>query len=410
MSKFFDKIRLFFKKLFKKSSNSFLPILRKNNLQELTISKNGADDLTFSRLQSNSLPIGYMPIPMTELSQHDVANAFSTIAGASGQVALLSNAANGLYQATASASQLMQYSNGTMSSIVQVGGKIQSHSGFVPVSASVFTPMIIFQLASIVTGQYYMHGITKQLEQINETVKQIQKDLEFEKQAKLIAAFEALSRFASSSSYTLDELVQIQRYIGIINEIKLFYLIKIKESNSKDLLLKKFKKKESWGEFNSVKAWNIVWHYLEESEEQKYNSQMCIDAYKLLCIAKMVYLKAVASICISRPEYSQKALDCINELENETNGLINKIFDSHQERIQLIREYCQNKKDKAILWCKIFDDDRVFELINDKEKENKERLVSISQEIEPILQPIRQKQTVLLEIKGDKAELYHKTN
>ena len=410
MNKLIDKIKSFFRNLFKKRSSVLLPVLRKNSLQEFTISKNGTEDLTFSRLQDNSLPIGYVPIPMSELSQQNVANAFSTIIGASGQAALLSNAANGLYQATASASQLMQYSNGTLSSIVQAGGKIQGHSGFVPVNASVFTPMIIFQLASIVTGQYYMHGISKQLEQINEAVKQIQKDLEFEKQAKLIAAYEALLSFASARTNTIDELVQIQNHINLINEIKHFYLIKIKDSNSKDLLLKQFKKKVSWGDFNSEKAWNITCHFLEESEEQKYNTQMCIDAYKLLCIAKMVYLKAAASICFSRPEYSSKALDCIKELENETKGLIKDIFDSHQERIQLIREYCQDKKDDAIIWFKIFDDDMVFELINEKEKDNKNCLVSISQEIDSILQPIRQKQTILLEIKGDKAELYRQFN
>lgn len=80
---------------------------------------------------------------------------------------------SGLFKATAPLSDLVRYSNDTFSSIVKQGGKIVAHSGFVAADAVVFAPMIIMQVLSIITGQYYLNGITKQLNEIHKAIQHL---------------------------------------------------------------------------------------------------------------------------------------------------------------------------------------------------------------------------------------------
>jgi hypothetical protein len=88
------------------------------------------------------------------------------ISGVIEAVAVKALAPHGLYSATVSPEVLMKYADGTVGSIVTKGGKIIKHSGFISAETAVFAPMIVMQVLSIITSQYYLNGINKQLETI----------------------------------------------------------------------------------------------------------------------------------------------------------------------------------------------------------------------------------------------------
>ena len=74
-------------------------------------------------------------------------------------------AKNGLFTASVSPDKLMQYSDGSLGSIVQnSGGEIAEHAGFNSAEAAVFAPAIVMQMLSIITSQYYLNGLNEQLQ------------------------------------------------------------------------------------------------------------------------------------------------------------------------------------------------------------------------------------------------------
>ncbi|MCL1847963.1 MAG: hypothetical protein FWF91_08410, partial [Coriobacteriia bacterium] len=84
-------------------------------------------------------------------------------------------APNGLFTATAPLSDLMQYSDGTVASIVMKGGEIANHSGFKEIALSVANPAAVvgagMQAMAMISGQYYMDKISKQLEGIEHGIE-----------------------------------------------------------------------------------------------------------------------------------------------------------------------------------------------------------------------------------------------
>jgi len=79
-------------------------------------------------------------------------------------------APDGLFTATAPLSELIKYKDGTVGSIVMKGGKMANHSGFRGVSLSVDNPAALvvagMQAMAMISGQYYMDRISKQLDGI----------------------------------------------------------------------------------------------------------------------------------------------------------------------------------------------------------------------------------------------------
>lgn len=103
-------------------------------------------------------------------------------------------AGQGLFQATVNPATLIAYGNGTVGSMIVSNGQIVKHAGFVPVSsATIFAPIIVFQLTSMITGQYYLNGISKQLNNICKKLDYMQRFLEADDLGKIQSAYHALN-------------------------------------------------------------------------------------------------------------------------------------------------------------------------------------------------------------------------
>lgn len=86
-------------------------------------------------------------------------------------------APNGLFTATGPLSELMKYKDGTVGSIVMKGGKVANHSGFQQVALSVANPAVVvgagMQAMAMISGQYYMDKISKQLDGIEHGIERL---------------------------------------------------------------------------------------------------------------------------------------------------------------------------------------------------------------------------------------------
>lgn len=409
-----------------------------NTLQSLTIHKDGVEDLTLSLCDSDSIPPGYNQIRMTQLSKQEVANAFSTAVGLATQASTMSCVANGLYQSKVSSAQLIQYANGDYSSMIRGNnGQIQGHAGFSKAGADVFSPMILFQLTSIVTGQYYMHGISKQLKALQESINELQKsvnelqesinelkeDLERKNHATLKTAYRAFRRYISSSVNTIDELTEIQRYMNAISEICDYYLMKIDDSIKKQLEPKEEELDEKDQELE--KALNIISAIkilgaifigtppnISKSEEQEYYEKMCFDAYRLYIISKLVYLKALVSISTDHKEYISKISDFVKGIEDVEDDLAKSMNDIYNKRLnQQEDEYHKTLLRKGFLLLndivtKLRGKDTDLDFFQREINKSHEDFQTQMNQIDSILKPLYRKNDLLIEVKDGEASLY----
>ena len=375
-----------------------------NVIQKLTLSKEGAEDLTFFRCDSEEIPEGYVPVTLPESSKEELMNAFSAAIGVAVPSAIFSQAANGLYRATADPALLMTFADGVKKgTAIMKGGKIIGHAGFKPVSPKVFTPLLIFQVLSFFTGQYYMHGISKQLEALQESINELKKDLEIEKQTTLSAAYDELKSLFESSINTVDDLSLIQQIKYEMSKLYHFYLLKIQDSN--DRFIEEMKKKTSPVTGGWLSIYNISFAKVLR-DQLSYLKRMFLDAYRLHIISTLVYLKALASVCTDHKEYTPKIGDILNSLDKYNIDFIEKLSDSCQKRLsQILNEPSLLWGNSESLYYKM-NKSRNNKIIEEFQAINDEWLKSMKSEIDAILQPINTKQVLLLSIKDGEPRLY----
>lgn len=164
---------------------------------------------------------------------------------------------NGFFTATVNPSTLMEYTKGVggLSSIVQgSNGKIISHSGFV--NASVFTPIVAFQILSFATGQYYLHGINKQLSKILNKLDDLQFFIESEDLAKINVIQEELLNLSNKEIVTQQDFNTISNFKTELKFIKEKYKINIQkeigEIQNENNISKLFEKKNKIEKYSNV--------------------------------------------------------------------------------------------------------------------------------------------------------------
>ncbi len=213
--------------------NSQLPI---PEITQFTLNpaSNSAAPLVFDRLQTIDIPEGYECIPMTKNERRGLYDVVSSGMALGTQGMLIQNGLNGLYQATAPVSQLMHLSSGGISSMqISESGRIVAQRGFVQASGTTFSPIIVFQVLSMVTGQYYMNGITKQLNALNEKIDTIINKIEASYQGKLQSAISFFQILAKQNSYSIDDLILLRMRLIDIQDMYFNYIIQMRKAAEK---------------------------------------------------------------------------------------------------------------------------------------------------------------------------------
>jgi hypothetical protein len=168
-------------------------------------------------------------------SSNQAENFFSQATGASAIAASTIYSTSGLYTATASASSLMTYGNGTLSSITMNGSKFGQHAGFVSANAAVFTPLLAFQFASMVTGQYYFKGLSQQLTSIHESINNLISLHHNERLAKLRYINFKISELNKRSFFTTEDYITIDKLKYELSTIRFEYLLTAEQEINKSL-------------------------------------------------------------------------------------------------------------------------------------------------------------------------------
>lgn len=141
------------------------------------------------------------------LSTSNISNlATSPMAGIIQGTAIKALASNGLYTATVAPELLMKYTDGTIASMMKEGGKFVAHAGFTTAEAAVFAPLIVYQVLSIITSQYYLNGINKQLTAIQNSLDKLRNLNYSGDEGKLFSIQETLSSIITSKQPLKEEI------------------------------------------------------------------------------------------------------------------------------------------------------------------------------------------------------------
>lgn len=177
------------------------------------------ENFTFKRIDTDELGKninGFTLISNEESSK----GLLSSFVGSSSNVGTAKYVANSFYTTTASPSQLMKYANNTYSSMITNGGKFSKHVGFVKGNIGVMTPMIAFQVLTMVTAQAHMQEISKKLNLINDKISFLLTFHKNERIAKLKYINTQLEELYKRSFLTVEDFVLINSFKYDLQVIK----------------------------------------------------------------------------------------------------------------------------------------------------------------------------------------------
>jgi|GEM_PF-2505245 len=200
---------------------------------------------------------------------------------------LIAVGVKGTFRATADPMTLVRYADGSYSAMVKgAGGKIAKHQGFVPTDAAkVFAPIVVFQVLSIVTGQYYLHGIAKQLNDISAKLDKLIMYHHNERTAKLKTYCQTLQDLLSKDSAMVEDATIVQMMLLDIDSIEREYtnnLLGIDENRYANST------NEGWG--SSTPQLDMLEGYLSSDTPVTY-AEMILLARRARTLARMTELK-----------------------------------------------------------------------------------------------------------------------
>ncbi|MAL59706.1 MAG: hypothetical protein CMC14_06640 [Flavobacteriaceae bacterium] len=183
--------------------------------------KNDITNLSFKLNNNISLDNSWSLIT----TQNKKSNFLSQIAGTTSVGSSVAYSANGLYSATANTSSLMTYGNGSLSSITMNGSQFGSHAGFVSTNPAVFTPILAFQFTSMLTGQYYFKGLTKQLTSVQKGINELISLHHNERLAKLRYINTKTNELNNRNFFTTEDYIIVDRLKYDLSIIRFEYLL-----------------------------------------------------------------------------------------------------------------------------------------------------------------------------------------
>jgi len=235
-----------------------------------------------------------------------------------------------LYKATAT--NLMKYTNGTYSSILKdlKGQKIAGHAGYLKISpVEVFAPIIVFQAMSIVTGQHYLHEISKQLETIHELLDKLLQLNLTEKVGILLNGYDILNELSSRKTYIREDLIMIHHIRVQAGGIKRQYQTMIKSLDTNNL-------RKTTSQLSSSKIDDLNNAFKNINQDLTQYSQILMMAERIEVTSRLLEFKiGMANALIKKDDM----------LLSRTKEILKDIEDSLKyKKFQEIRDKLQQMK------------------------------------------------------------------
>lgn len=265
----------------------------------------GEKSLALHSTEFSTLPHNYAIIPMSEEQKRNAYNALSV--GAAGtNSAIAGKMLSGLYRATADPATLMKLSSGGVGSAVVENGKIVGQAGFTAAGAAAAAPVVIFQALSIVTGQYYLNDIKKQLKQLNSRIEKLIQMQESANRGELDSICIFLRQLDAQEYYSIDDILLLRGKMLDIQALYFNYVEQMKiiaQDESLESMIKEGKFKR-----NSKQIKNTIEEY--RNQDFSYLAQMANACYQIYTMMEILYFKMIAKNC----DYSSATIEKINRI------------------------------------------------------------------------------------------------
>ncbi len=328
------------------------------------------------------IPPHYYPDWNKDITISFAGHAAGVAAQAGGIAALVPN---GLYTATVHPSLLMSYANGTLGSSVMGANGIVTHAGFTSAASAVFAPILIFQVLSLITGRYYMNGISRQLSVIDRKLREIIELYHVERLAKLRFYNKVFRELSVRKVINVEDMVQFQNAMAEIGVIHEEYAEQLDRSDGEGFR-------------------NITEHFWTADRSRELSNKINIDNYEyklkiailadeLYHLGKIIELHLNSKMKDNRETRWLRVAELLEEIKgwNESNFYFNRIGDKK------IEEYYQEiiATAKQIYYDAVFHDDDIDRIkrnyeekysnlqaeIGDRSREKADNLLQISKKI-----------------------------
>lgn len=288
-------------------------------VQQFSLIASDNSELTLKRISVDisSVEIDkYIQVP-TLGSIRDGMVAKSALSSAIGGAAQLGSVAaanpNGLFKATVNPTLLTKFGDGTYSTMIHGSKGIVQNAGYQAASASVFAPLIVFQAMSIVTGQYYLQGITKQLESIDKKIERLVRLHHVERLAKIHYCVNLVKKLYTINHPNIEDMMSLkmmQNQIGIIHEEYVHHL--------STLDLDDLKNSEKWK--TSAK--------LEELHSKANDASFDFNLNMAITTDEVLHLITIIEIVLNSrmSDHVENRAKRLGELLKEVNGWDSKEF------------------------------------------------------------------------------------
>jgi hypothetical protein len=251
---------------------------------------------------------------------------------------------HGLFTATINPQLLTKLADGTFSTMVHGSKGIAGHFGFTSISASVFTPIIIFQVMSMLTGQYFLNGITKQLTRLENRIEELLKLYHNERISKINVYKKRIDELFRRNFPQIEDLVELRNMRSEISVIFEEYKNEVLGIKLENIIISK-----KW--FTQEKLWDII----EKDEEYNFDFFMKMLTY---CDA-MLYIIDLLELVLNIRIGSVRS-DRINEILVNINNWNYSDFFRNLHGNRWIKEYYDTiiKRAKEISYDAFFQSDR----------------------------------------------------
>lgn len=254
----------------------------------------------------------------TAIGANLVQGAMPALAQAQTLAQIAQAAPNGLFTATAPLTELMKYRDGTVGSIVMKGGKMASHSGFQEVALSVTNPAVVvgagMQAMAMISGQYYMDKISKQLDGIEHGIERLIAYHHDENIGKLRSIENRMREIIGKKHVDETDIIALQSSIREADSVLMEYSTRL-ERLSKTGEIAEVQVRALRSRLSAAKELKNLRANTEE-HELYYSFQICLYASKLMLESKKA--EFATRMKVGETEKAMEAFDSFNVMYQQS--------------------------------------------------------------------------------------------
>lgn len=261
-------------------------------IEKIEIANDSGQILVLSNIDSSSTlgtrKFQEIAVRGSAIGMNLVQSAMPVLTQAQTLTQIAKTAPNGVFTATAPLADLMRYKDGTLGSIVMKDGKMAGHSGFQEVTLSVTNPAAVvgagMQAMAMISGQYYMDKISKQLDGMEHGIEKL---IDFHHDAnigKLRSIENQMKEIIRKKYVDETDIIALQMGIRDADSVLMEYSTRLERLSKEDTLIK-VRIRELRSHLSVAKEMKKLRANTKE-HELYYSFQICLFASRLMLESK----------------------------------------------------------------------------------------------------------------------------